>query len=217
MGVDNFSGSNEGDSDNGRSSTSSNDTISAGLAAFSGNNDSSSGNNDSSSHGGGGDGSYPHHLVAESWTGKLDYSQHYITVAEDEDGEIYVHQSPAVVMTEHTDWRRLDDHPSKEFEVHYRCPTKQAWLQFCNRAQSQLDTDPRELLGDSPLKLAELRERVHYPSPGKPDQSRDCRVCGTNSGSDEVSMLEIDLQKNRRVPVCASHTVADLAREGLLE
>lgn len=217
MPLDDFSSSDGDGSDSTRSSTSSTDTNSGGLSAFTGSNSSSSGGGSSGHSRGGGGGSYPHHLVAESWTGKLDYSKPYILVAESEDSEVFVHQGRAVVMAEHTDWRRMEDHPTMDFRKVYECQTEETWLRFCSRAQSQLDTDPRDLLEDSPLELAELRERVHYPSPGKPDQSRDCRVCGTNSDSSEVTMVEINLRKQFRVPVCASHSVRELAENGFTE
>lgn len=217
MPLDDFTTSDESDSSDTGSSSSSSTDNSGGLGAFTGSNTSSSSGGSRSHSGGGGGGGYPHHLVAESWTGSLDYSKPYILVAESEDHEVFVHQGRAVVMDEHTDWRRMEDHPTMDFRKVYECHTEQAWLRFCSRAQSQLDTDPRDLLAESPLELAELRERVHYPSPGKPDQSRDCRVCGTNSDSHEVTMVEVDLQKHRRVPVCASHTVRELAENGLTE
>lgn len=189
----------------------------SGLDAFK--SDSSSGGG-----GGGGNGSYPHQMVAESWQTKLDYGKHYVMVAEDRQGNIRVHQDTAAVLDEHTDWRRLEDAPDREMRVIYTCRSRQKWLRFCSRAQNQLDVDPQELLENDPVELAVVRERVHYPNPSAPDQTRECRVCGTSSDSEEivsghyeVSMLEIDLQKHRRVPVCSNHTVAELAENGLLE
>jgi hypothetical protein len=217
MPLDDFDTSDGSTSDTSGGSPSRSTDNSGGLEAFTGSNSKSSSSGSSSRSGGGGGGNYPHHLVAQSWTGKLDYSKPYILVAESEDSEVYVHQGRAVVMDEHTDWRRMDDHPTMDFRKVYECQSEQAWLRFCSRAQSQLDTDPRDLLAESPLELAELRERVHYPLPVKPNQSRDCRVCGTSSDSHEVTMVEVDLQKHRRVPVCASHTVRELAENGLIE
>lgn len=217
MPLDDFTSSDGSDSSGTGSSSSSTTDDSGGLSAFSGSGSSSSYGSTSSHSGGGGSGRYPHHLVAESWHSSLDYSKPYIMVAESSEGDVFVHQGRTVVMDEHTDWRRMEDHPTMDFREIYTCPSEEVWLRFCNRAQSQLDTDPAELLADKPCQLAELRERVHYPSPGKPDQTRDCRICGTNSSSDEMTMVEIDFQKHRRVPVCASHTVRELASHGLTE
>lgn len=160
---------------------------------------------------------YPHHLVEESWTTSLDYSRPYILVAEDRSGELYIHQGRAVIMYEHTDWRRMEDHPDIELREVYRCATERDWLRFCNRAQSQLDTDPRVVLDESPRDIEELRERVYYPPASKPDTSRECSVCGAGSHMEDVTMLDIDLHTQRRVPVCSTHTVDDLACSGLLE
>jgi hypothetical protein len=217
MPVDDFTASDESDSSDTGSSSSTDTDSTSGLGAFSGSATSSSGSDYGSYSASGGSGRYPHHLVAESWTTSLDYSKPYILVAESAEGEVFVHQGRAVVMYEHTDWRRMENHPTMDFRKVYECATEQLWLRFCSRAHTQLDTDPRDLLAESPLELAELRERVHYPSPGRPDQSRDCRICGTSSSSDDVAMVEIDLRKHRRVPVCASHSIRDLASNGLTE
>lgn len=202
MGLDNFGSSGSDDSDSSSGSDSSKSSSSSGLSAFS----SSKGGG-----GGGGGGGY-----SDRWQTRLDFGAPYVLVAQDRQGNIYRHRDHLAILEENTDWRRLDDHPDKEFEVLYRVDSKAHWLRFCNRAQEQLGVDPEELLQEDPEELHYVRQKVHFPPASKPDQSRDCRVCGANSDSTEVAMMEIDLQKHRKVPVCSSHTIEDLACEGLL-
>lgn len=203
MGLDNFGSSGSDDSGSDSGSSGSKSSSSSGLSAFS----SSKGRG-----GGGGGGGY-----SDRWQTRIDFGAPYILVAQDREGNIYRHRDQLAVWEDNTDWRRLDDHPNKEFEVLYRVQEKAFWLRFCNRAQDQLGVDPEELLEEDPKELHNLRQKVHYPPASKPDQTRDCRVCGTNSGDPEVAMMELDLQKHRKVPVCSSHTIEDLAHEGLLE
>lgn len=152
-----------------------------------------------------------------NWHTKLDFGAPYVLIVKDQQGNLYQHMGEVAILEDNEDFRRLDDHPSKEFRILYRCATKAAWLRFCNRAQDQLDTDPREVFEDDPEQLEQLRERTYFPPGSKPDPTRDCRVCGANSSDNGVAMMEVDLQKHRKVPVCSSHTIEDLAHEGLLE
>lgn len=151
------------------------------------------------------------------WSTKIDFGSPYILVARDAEGNVYKHRDHLAILDDRLDWRRLDDHPEKDMEVLYEVPSERRWLEFCSRAVDQLDIDPEQYLDERPEELAELRERVHFPKRTPPDQTRDCRVCGENSGSSSVTMLEIDLQTKRRVPVCSSHTIDELAHNGLLE
>lgn len=151
------------------------------------------------------------------WVTKINFSTPYIVIARDAQGNVYKHEDHLAVLDDRLDWRRLDDHPQKDMEVLYSVPNERRWLQFCSRAQDQLGVDPEDYLNERPEEIAELRERVHFPNPSPPDQTRDCRICGTNSSSSDVTILELDLQKHRRVPVCSSHSVEELAHNGLLE
>jgi hypothetical protein len=152
-----------------------------------------------------------------NWHTKLDFGAPYVLIVKDQIGDVYTHMGDVAVLEDRDDFRRLDDHPSKEFRVLYRCASKSAWLRFCNRAQDQLDTDPREVFEDQPEQLEQLRERTYFPPGSKPDTTRTCRLCGASSDDNDVAMLDIDLQKHRHVPVCSSHTIEDLAHEGLLD
>lgn len=151
------------------------------------------------------------------WNTKIDFGADYIIVAEDSDGNLYRHKDHLCVLSDRLDWRRLDDHPSKQMKVLYRCGTKQDWVRFCSRAQDQLGIDPEELFEEKPRKLQEVSTDIHYPDLKAVDDSRDCRICGANSEDPQVEMTEIDLQTKRRVPVCLSHTIEDLAYADLLE
>lgn len=203
MGLDEFTGSGSDDSSSGSSSSSSNSSSSSGLGAFTG----------SSSRGGGGG----HTGISNRWNTRIDFGTPYILVAEDREGTIYKHRDTLAVLDDNLDWRRLDEHPDKEFQVIYSVTDKEHWLRFCNRAQEQLGVDPEELLENDPRELSHTREKVYYPPGSKPDKSRSCRVCGANSEEDGLAMMELDLQSSRRVPVCSTHTVEDLAHEGLLD
>jgi len=184
-----------------------------GLDRFIGEADSSSTSGDSSDT----SPSYDTSSRGYSWTTKLDFGADYIIVAKDAEGNIYKHEDTLAVMKDRLDWRRLDEHPSKELKVLYRCHSREDWLRFCNRAQEQLGIDPSELLEDAPERLQEIRSQVHYPKATGIDTSRDCRVCGTNSRDPTTCMVEINLETQTRVPVCASHTVEELADNDLLE
>jgi len=154
---------------------------------------------------------------ATNWVTKIDFSKPYILVAEDPEGNIYKHEDNLVVLEENTDWRRLDDHPSTQYRVLYQCATKEAWLKFCNRSQEQLGVDPKELLEDDPAGLYFLEDEVYMPPGHKPNTIRECQVCRATSDEDEVTIVEVDLQKHSKTPVCASHTIEELAHQGLLE
>ena len=151
------------------------------------------------------------------WKTKLDYSTSYVLIARDRNGEIYYHQGRMGILESPDDWRRLDDHPSKEFEVLYRANTEQDWLRFCNYAQEQLGVDPREVLDEDPARIQEIDDRVMLPPGGKPQHTRKCAVCGNSEARDDTTLVEMNLEKHRRVPVCPEHTVEELAHEGLLE
>lgn len=203
MALDDFSSSDDSDSSSGSDSSTSSSSSSSGLEAFT--------SSSSSGRGGGGGGH------SSRWNTRLDFSTPYILVAEDRQGNIYKHRDNLAVLNDNTDWRRLDEHPDREFRVLYRASSLDNWLRFRNRAQEQLGVDPDDLLQDDPVELHFLREKVHYPPSSKPDKSRDCRVCGANSSKEEVTMLELDLHKHREIPVCSEHTIEDLAAEGLLQ
>lgn len=152
-----------------------------------------------------------------NWKPKLDFGKPYVVVAEDRAGEVYWSRGDAVVLETADDWKRLEDNPHKEMKVLFKKSSYDAWLRFCNLVESQLDEDPEEVLKEDPARLVELNEKVRYPPASKPDKSRSCRICETSSDEVGVTMLEIDLQYNRKVPVCATHTIAEMANEGLLQ
>jgi len=203
MGLGNFSSSGDDDSDDQSDSGSDGSSSPSGLAAFT----------SSSSSGRGGSRA----ANRDRWTTKIDFGRSYIIVARDRQGNTYKHRDQLCVLDDNLDWRRLDDHPNRQFEVIFQASTKRYWLRFCNRAQDQLGEDPEAVFDDDPTELARIRDEVYFPPGSKPDQSLDCRVCGSNSRDDDCTILEMDLGSHHRLPVCASHTIQELAHEGLLD
>lgn len=203
MGLDNFGSSNDSDSSSS-SRSSSTDNTDKEYPGFS---------HGSTKSGGGGSGA----VHSDRWQTRLSWSTPYVLVAQDRHGNVYKHQDHLAVLDDNTDWRRLEDAPDKEYEVLYSCSSEQLWLRFCNRAQDQLGVDPQEILDSNPRKLQRIRDKVHYPKPSKPDQSRTCQCCGANSEDNSVVMVELDLRTKPRTPLCKSHTLEELAREGLLD
>lgn len=153
------------------------------------------------------------------WVTKIDFGTPYILVARAADGSVYCDRDEIgfAVWEDRLDWRRLDDHPQKDLEVVYSVPNRRKWLRFCDRAKDQLNEDPEQLFEEKPDQLAELRERVHFPNPSPPSSTRTCRICEASSDDKDTVILELDLQKHRKIPVCESHTIEDLAHNGLLE
>lgn len=164
----------------------------------------------SSSRGGG-------RSTSTRWTTKLSFSTPYVVVAEDRQGNLYRHKDTLAVLKDADDWRRLDDHPNRELRVLFKVSTMDAWLRFCNLCQDQFGIYPNEVFEDDPKRLGELKERVNYPPASKPDLSRTCQVCGASEADDTCVVLEMRLEKHRRLAVCASHTVEELAEEGFLQ
>lgn len=196
-----FSNLGGSDDDSDESEGDSGESMSTGLASF--------GSSSSSGHNGLNKGT--------RWVTKIDWSKPYIILAEDRKGNLYKHRDSLVVLEENTDWRRLDNHPQREFQVIYRCSTEDAWYTFCHLCMDQLGVNPEDVLNEEPRRLMELDDKTHWPPGTKPDTGRTCSVCGAHSSDDEVTVLEIDLQKSRHMAVCSSHTIEDLAQEGLLE
>lgn len=112
---------------------------------------------------------------------------------------------------------KTEKHFDKKYRVVFKMQSHAGWVKFCSLAQDQLDVDPEQKLDDQPLELASIDERVYWPPQSKPDPSRECQVCGERSTSNEVSVMEIDLHNTRKLPVCSSHTVEELAKEGFLD
>jgi hypothetical protein len=155
--------------------------------------------------------------TSSRWVTKLDFSAPYVVVARDYQGNIYKHQDQLAVLEDADDWRRLDEHPNEDLEVLVKFPSKEGWLRFCNLCQDQHGVNPSEVLEDNPKRLMELKEKTHYPPGSKPDGSRTCQVCEATSDDDDTTMLELRMEKHRRLAVCSSHTVEELAAEGLLQ
>ena len=157
--------------------------------------------------------------LSKQWNSRLDFGSPYILVARNAKGTVYKQRNEVglQVWEDRKDWRRLDDHPDEDIEVLYRCKSRRRWLRFCSRARDQEGVDPDEILNDDPERLMTLRKRVSYPSPGSPDQTRTCRICGKSSDTTDCAVVSIDLQKHRHVPVCEGHTVKELAQNGLME
>jgi len=154
---------------------------------------------------------------SDRWNWRVDFSSPYVLVARDHEGNVYKHRDHLAILDDNLDWRRLEDHPNKEFEVLYQCPTERDWLRFCTRAQDQLGESPEDVLDDDPKRLAELREKTYFPPRDSPDDSRTCAVCGASHRQGDDTIVEIDLRSSARTAVCADHTVRELAHEGLLE
>lgn len=168
----------------------------------------------SSYTGGGGEGKID---PGSRWVTKIDWSKPYLVVARDDTGEIFYSKGSPKVIRDPDDPIRLDEHPTRQMEVLVRFQSKAGWLYFCNLSKEQLDKDPEEVYEEDPTKLLELDEKVYYPPGVEPNKDRVCRLCGAISTEEDVTIVELDLQEHRRVPVCASHTVEELAQEGLLQ
>jgi hypothetical protein len=151
------------------------------------------------------------------WHTKIDFSNPYVVVARDRKGRVYVHRGDLAVLDNNDDWRRLDDHPKREFEVIFTKGERRDWLRFCHRAVSQLDVDPEDVIDEDPGRLPHIEDRINVPPGYGFDGSRTCQICGASSDSNELTMMEVDLQKHRKVAMCSSHTVEEMARNGLLE
>lgn len=153
--------------------------------------------------------------VSTRWVTKIDFGAPYVIVAVDRQGNLFKHRDQLAVLTDSDDWRRLDDHPDKDFEVIFKMNSREGWLRFCNHAIDQNLGDPEQLLEDDPMKLADIDDRLVIPPGSKPDQSRTCAVCGASS--DDEDMTEIQLRSHSKLSVCVSHTVEELAQNGYLQ
>lgn len=122
-----------------------------------------------------------------------------------------------------TDWdeddiiSKTEREYSKQYEMLFRQQSETGWLTFCNLCQKQLDEDPNEVIENDPARLVELNERVYYPPKSKPDATSTCQVCGAKATDNSCSILQIRLKDHSRVHVCASHTVGEMAEEGMLQ
>jgi hypothetical protein len=166
------------------------------------------------------------------WHTRVDFGKPYVILARDRQGNLYLHRDTMAVLDDSETWLRVEDDFDKdedgeprpieerydqEYEILFRMMSKRGWLRFCNLAQDQLGVDPREVLEDDPEDIQRIEERVHYPPGLGPDQSRTCQVCGSTSEDDDSSVVEMRLEKHRRLAVCSSHTVEELAEEGYLQ
>lgn len=154
---------------------------------------------------------------SKRWLGKLDYSKPYVVVAEDDRGDIYTHKGSSVALKDADDWRRLGENPYKDIRILAQWSSQTHWLKFCSLAAEQYDEDPNDLFENDIERLIELQEKVYWTPGSKPDKERTCHVCGDPSLMTDSGIVEIDLHKSRRVPVCSSHTVKELAENGLLD
>lgn len=166
-----------------------------------------------------------------TWTGKLDLGSPYVVVVEDRQGNVYAHKGASRVVDNPKNWKRsqrydykdedertsVDEEMKAEYRELFKQDSRTGWLVFCNRAKDQLGVDPNEVLDEEPERLHFLEEKVHIPRSSMPDKSRTCQVCGVSSAEHGTTVLELDLTKHRNTPVCAEHTVEELAKEGLLE
>lgn len=154
---------------------------------------------------------------SKRWHTRIDFSTPYVVVAQDRKGRVYVDKGDLAVLDNNDDWRRLDDHPNREFEVIFTKGERRDWLRFCHRAVDQMDVDPEEVIDNDPGRLPHIQDRITTPPGTEFDYSRTCQICGASSDSNELTMMEVDLQNHRKVAMCSSHTVEDMARNGLLE
>lgn len=111
----------------------------------------------------------------------------------------------------------LEREYSHEYEILYRMSSRSGWLRFCNLCQEQLGVDPNEVLAEDPVRLRELEEKVYYPPKSKPDPNATCQVCGSSSSEPDADVVQMKLEKHKRLNVCADHTVEELAREGFMQ
>lgn len=153
----------------------------------------------------------------DRWVTKFDFSKPYLILAMDDQGRLIKGKKDLHIISDPDDPIRLDEHPNLTVEILVRFGTRQDWLKFCNLAQDQLGVDPNEVYEEDPERLVEIQDKVFYPPKAKPSKERTCQVCGKVSEEEGVTILELDLQENRRTPVCADHSIAELAEEGLLQ
>jgi hypothetical protein len=111
----------------------------------------------------------------------------------------------------------LEREYSNEYDVLFRMSTRSDWLRFCNLCQDQLGIDPEDVLEDDPDRLAGLEDEVYYPPKSKPDQYSTCQVCGASADDSDTTMVQMKLEKHKRLHVCADHTIEDLAQAGFLQ
>jgi len=112
---------------------------------------------------------------------------------------------------------KLEREYNRQYEVLFKQQTRSGWLTFCNLCQKQLDTDPNEVLHDDPTELVRLEDEVYYPPKSKPDASATCQVCGASGDDNDCSIVQISLAEHRKLHVCCTHSVEELAEEGLLQ
>ena len=203
---------NLGGSDESTDSSTDSEEQSYDASEFPGFDSSDSSGGDGGSGGGGGHTSY-----SDRWNTKLDFGKAYVIVAEDQAGRLYVHHDTVAILDSNLDWRRLQEHPNKDFEIIYRCISPQTWHYLCELSKDQLGVDPVDVLQEEPRTLAELRDRISFPNPSKPDHSVTCDVCGVSQRAKDTELKKLDLQVDGRVTVCTTHSIQELMDEDLID
>lgn len=170
----------------------------------------------------------------KGWVTKVDFSKPYVLVVRDRAGHYHYSKQDMVVMHDSEDWVRIaedtsvySDDEKQSFPKNHQVwerdlkpimvwRNKRHWLNFCDLAIDQGFGDPNELLEHDLEALLEAKEEVYWPPGTKPTSKRVCQVCGETTKSDNHEIVELDLHNTRKTPVCASHSVEELAENGLL-
>lgn len=247
MGLDDFGGSSDSGSSGGSGNSSSGSGSGSGLGAFSGSSSSTStGTNYRGTSGDWQtkiDFGAPYVIVARDRSGEVYVHEDIFAVKDSQDSWQRIEDSFTRICPEcnysTSDDERLATHArrehgitnlddedtlsnlereySREYEVLFREQTRSGWLTFCNLCQKQLDTDPNEVLHDDPTELVRLEDEVYYPPKSKPDTSATCQVCGASGDDNDCSIVQISLANHRKLHVCCTHSVEELAEEGFLQ
>jgi len=112
----------------------------------------------------------------------------------------------------------------KDVRVLFKKPRRSDWIKFCSRVQDQHDENPNEVFENEPRRLEDLAEQTYFPPHDGFDETPNCQICRQYHSShhkygsqDDEAVVEMKMQKHRRLHVCAHHTVEELAEHGFLE
>jgi len=112
----------------------------------------------------------------------------------------------------------------KDIRVLFKKQQRTDWIRFCNLVQDQHDENPNEVFENEPRRLEDLAEQTYFPPHDGFDETPNCQICRQYHSShhkygsqDDEAVVEMNMQKHRRLHVCAHHTVEELAEHGFLE
>jgi hypothetical protein len=112
----------------------------------------------------------------------------------------------------------------KDIRVLFKQQRRCDWIKFCSRAQDQLNKNPNEVFENNPRKLQRIEEKTYFPPHDGVDETPNCQICRQYHSShhkygsqDDEGIVKLEMQKHRRLHVCAHHTVEELAEHGFLK